>query len=141
MFAINEEENTTQCKLIQHRGYGGRRAGKGTAPQKLPKAKYKAREKHVAHPSMDEQDKGVELVPRHCPRQEHLPFPNRYHTAIRLDQKTVPSRAPAQHTNRPPWDTKQNKAFWKRVNFNISAAKYLEISRRMLSWATRLGLS
>lgn len=53
MFAINEEENTTQCKLIQHRGYGGRRAGKGTTLQKPPKAKYKARKMHMVHPSMD----------------------------------------------------------------------------------------
>lgn len=54
MFAINEEENTTQCKLIQHRRYGGRRAGKGTTLQKSPKGKYKARGKHTVHLGMDE---------------------------------------------------------------------------------------
>lgn len=56
-------------------------------------------------------------------------------------QKMLPSRAPTQHMNRPPRDTKQNKALWERVHFNISAVKYLEIGRKILILSRRVGMS
>lgn len=140
MFAINEEENTTQCKLIQHGGYGGRRAGKGTALQNLPKQSTRQAKSTRRARAQTSRTKAWKWCRDTVLGRKHLPFQNRYRAAIWFDQKLLPSRAPAQHMNRPSRDTKQNKAFWKKVHFNIPPVKCLGRGRKTLSWAGWFGL-